>query len=1098
MPNVFSHKLNVRWILILLINLMFNQAIGQLEYFRFGRTSEENTLRQNTILSIDQDEFGYLWLGTLEGVYRYDGYELKEVFKKDQQFFNHVNNIATDKNFNVWINSTTDGLFHYNLKNHKTQHVNFGGVTPPYETIKTIYNSNGLNWFITNRQNLFTLDSINGIPHFPLKDQKIKSVKEFRQFVFVNTIHEFKVYNSKTKKWILIEDIYPGIPKVTGKINKFYACKNEILWLESNQILYYNKKTGKKHTWAYTDYPFVNSVSEIIKDFQGIYWIATYGNGLIQINPKNKKLTHFTTDKLDNQSLIDDFIYSLFLDKEGIVWVGTKRGLSFVDPLKNKFRYLNPNSIAQNKVKASVNNVFSLEVEKGDTILWIGSTKALERVNLKTGKGHVFINPLSSTANAIDALKTHSKDKIWVGTHEGLFLFDLKTEQFKKHVFNANKKNREGDFVTDIHQLNKEELFIATYDSGIFRYNLKTKKSEQISSDQKVYFIKELDGTIFMGGNNGLYQWNKKTEQFNTYLEDELEKRIITYIEETDFFYWIGTSSGLVKMNKKSKKLSVLNVNNLNGFIYAIQKDLRSNLWVSTNFGLIKYHTQSGEVEQYNKEKGVQDDEFNSASTAKLANGNLLFGGINGISLFDPLTIRQNKIVPDVVITGINVFNKPLKIETSSNLNTDVNIQEEIVFSYLDYSFSFSFAALSFSSPDEIQYAYKLDGFEEEWNYVDSKRRFASYTNIKAGTYTLMINASNADGIWNTNPKTIKIVITPPFWKTTWFRIVTILLIAFCVIIIIQYRTYKLEKERQLLQRKVKERTKDLHAEKEKLELTLKELKTTQMKLVESEKMASLGLLTAGIAHEINNSINYIQGAVMGLELTLADMKGILSDAASIHPTDNNYAQKAVEWNKKYHQKDFETPINELLACIKTGAEQSTEIVKGLKSYSRSDGSVNEWADINGIIKSSLLIVKKEAGARVQVNFDNGEVPKLFCKPGKLNQVILNLIVNAIHAIDGEGNINIASKLCEHKGKEFVRLSVSDTGRGISEDIRSKIFDPFFTTKGFGKGSGLGLSISQGIIMDHGGDIEVESTVGIGTTFYLYLPLAKQLINEEK
>ena len=298
----------------------------------------------------------------------------------------------------------------------------------------------------------------------------------------------------------------------------------------------------------------------------------------------------------------------------------------------------------------------------------------------------------------------------------------------------------------------------------------------------------------------------------------------------------------------------------------------------------------------------------------------------------------------------------------------------------------------------------------------------------------------------------------------------------------VQERTAQVMKQKQ----EIEEINIELNRQKDELQKTLEDLKQAQSQLVQSEKMASLGQLVAGIAHEINNPVNFISAGVDSLSTNLEEIRQVLDIYHKITPDNvEEKLQEIEELKAKVEYKEAIREINKLIESIKNGTNRTTEIVKGLRTFSRLDEDILKMADIHEGLDSTLILLHNKYKNRIEIVRNYGILPFVECYPGQLNQVFMNILSNAVDAIDEKGTITIKTLLSNN----LIKISIKDTGQGIPENIREKIFDPFYTTKGVGKGTGLGLSISQSIIEKHRGSIDVKSEPGKGTEFIIILPV---------
>ena len=517
-----------------------------------------------------------------------------------------------------------------------------------------------------------------------------------------------------------------------------------------------------------------------------------------------------------------------------------------------------------------------------------------------------------------------------------------------------------------------------------------------------------------------------------------------------------------------------------NNIINGILEDEKGNLWISTNNGICKFSTQTKDIRDavltsrtYKAEDGLQN-KFNENACYKGRDGWLYFGGSSGLNVFNPDNIKDNSFIPPIVITRFYLFEKPQRMDTL------ITSDKSMLLKYNQNSFSFEYAALSYLFPEKNRYAYMVDGLDKEWHYIGT-RHYTAYTNLDPGHYTFRVKACNNDGYWNEEGIAIDITITPPFWKTWWFMTASALLIAFIIFGYIQYRTRSLRKQTILLEQKVTQRTHELSEKNTELTSTMNNLRSTQDQLIQSEKMASLGQLTAGIAHEIQNPLNFV----------------------------NNFSESSIELLEEVEASADPDEQKELIGDVKQNLEKvvhhgkrADSIVKGMLMHSRTGVSEKQITDINKLVEEFVDLAyhgmrAKDSGFNCAIEKELGkDLPKVKIIPQDVSRVVLNIFNNAFYAIEdkkktaGE-NYKRVVKVRTYQSGNKVGIAIRDNGNGIPQEVKDKIFQPFFTTKPTGQGTGLGLSISYDIITKgHGGDLRVDSRPGEFTEFIIELPSA--------
>lgn len=381
---------------------------------------------------------------------------------------------------------------------------------------------------------------------------------------------------------------------------------------------------------------------------------------------------------------------------------------------------------------------------------------------------------------------------------------------------------------------------------------------------------------------------------------------------------------------------------------------------------------------------------------------------------------------------------------------------EEITLTHKENFFSIEFAYLDYVTPSGNKYAFKLENFDKRWRYVSASERMSTYMNLSPGNYIFHVKASNDDGYWNKEGTSIKVIILPPWWLLWWVKVLYAVSFIALLFLLYKRKTRLLHHQKMVLERMVDSRTSELSTALTELSTAHENLKSTQNHLIQSEKMASLGVLATGVGHEINNPLNYIKSGLKALF-------------------------KVIDENSK---KDFTKYIN----IVNDGVDRASIIVKSLSQFSKAGVEFNEYCKVDDIIENCLLILANEL-KKIQVDKCYIETPTIVHgNEGKLHQVFMNILSNAVQAINGNGKITISTVVDNGK----VVVSIKDNGHGIPKENLSKIGDPFFTTKPPGSGTGLGLYIVYSIVEEHEGDIQVTSEQNNGTEFIITLPLYKK------
>jgi signal transduction histidine kinase/ligand-binding sensor domain-containing protein len=1098
-----------RCLLITLLAVLLSQgktAISQDAGISFEHLNSEDGLPNSTILDILQDTKGFFWFSSRNGLFRYDGYNFT-IFKTDAKDShsiseNWISTLFEDREGVLYVGTWDRGLNVFNrvMENFTRYQGNLSLGSDQIRCIKedskgTIWIGTGDNGFASYDRKTKNFISYS-LPATCANNCMDMVIDQDDNLWMINNKLELIQFDPDSRKFNFIHNSFSSRQTSDEIASKLMLDNHGNLWIASNMngLYVYNQKQKTIKHWnkeiEKSQGLNFDHVTDILETSDGHIWIATDGGGIYILDTSKGEVIHNTNDANNPASLSSNAIYCLYSDKSNKIWAGTYlAGINIFNPGERKFPCFKPNP-----GNHSGNSVLSILQDK-DNDLFIGTDGSGMYLYPGDKFGYKFTdfkpNPndkLVGSPEVVNSICQTKDGTLWLGTwNRGLVSFSRKSGKFTYLGWDqGNPEKLSGPAVWTLKEDGRNLLWIAVWPFGIDVYDWKknrvTKRIRQ-TNGFKGKFVSRIftdsKGRVWIATyDEGLNRYIPGVDSFENYhynsgrLKSLSSNQISDVFEDSKGTIWIGTlGGGLNKYNEATDDFTVLDENNglISNEIKGILEDSNGNFWISSNKGIFKFSPTSYRIRNYDTDDGLQGNEFNDCAVFKARDGKLYFGGTKGFNAFYPEQIVDNTYQTPLYITAFSIFNEPVRVDANDSiLHQSIIETRRITLPYKKSVLTFEFSALNFNHSKKNQYAYRMENFETNWNYVNHKR-YATYTNLDPGKYTFMVKATNNDGIWNEKPTTLEIIVTPPFWKTTGFRIALILFITGLLLLLFNWRTRRLKLQKERLEISVRERTNDLKIanttleerqkeilqQSEELKATLNQLHQTQNQLIQSEKMASLGVLSAGVAHEINNPLNYIMGAYEGLD---------------------DYFQETGTPDPK---------IPTLLNGIKTGIDRVSQIVKGLNQFSRNNDTLAEDCDIHSIIDNCLVMLNNQMGKRIKVtkNYTDEEI-RIAGNVGKIHQVFINILSNAIQAIEKEGFIGITTS---KKGNKY-RIEIADTGCGIPPEILPKITDPFFTTKDPGKGTGLGLSITYNIIRDHKGTIEFYSEPARGTLVKITLP----------
>jgi len=705
-------------------------------------------------------------------------------------------------------------------------------------------------------------------------------------------------------------------------------------------------------------------------------------------------------------------------------------------------------------------------------------------------------DPKSLSDDRVYSIVGDERGSIWIGTFGGgLSRFDPARDGFTRFRHDPeDPESLAGDRVRTLLYDREGRLWVGTHLSGLNRLDLGTERVGQEAkfrlyehdpadprslSDDLIYSLYEdRKGGVWVGTSNGLNAYDRECDCFTRYgfrmdgRGSMTDKAALSILEDREGNLWVGTFVGLNLLDRETGSFTHFTEKDglPNDVVYGILEDDSGSLWLSTNKGLSQFDPDEKTFRNFDVKDGLQDNEFLFGSYYRNAGGQMFFGGKHGFNAFFPHQVAVNPHVPEVVITDFRVIGESGALDVPRHPRELPQEAGPFRLSHTDRVITFEFAALDFSAPEKNEYAYRLEGFVDDWEYVQD-RRYATYTNLPAGDYTFHVKGSNDNGVWNEEGARVRFTVVPPFWATTWFKGLVVLLALATASFGYAGRMRKINRHRIELERVVAERTRELSEKRDELQELLLRLQTTQSELIESKKMAALGDLVASFVHELATPLGALRSASEVTRLSTQRLVGLLENGGG--------GSKAPGFDQSVELLKANAQVTGV------ATERLARIAASLKSFIQLDASSFRVTDIHEGLESALTLMEAELRGRVKVERDYGPVPPVGFYPAEMNQVFMNLLRNASQAIETTGTIRIVTLLRDG----FVEVHFQDDGRGIDPAEMETLFQPRLKTRGSRVSASMGLFTSQNILKRHSGEILVESRPGKGSRFIIRFPM---------
>jgi ligand-binding sensor domain-containing protein/signal transduction histidine kinase len=1120
-----------------------------------------------TVVSIAQDQHGYIWIANQHGLHRYDGYNYISYYNDPEDSSsmaeNRIVSMCISKSGVIWLGLWSKGLDRFDPLSQTFTHFSHNHLDSASLSNNTIpamlEDSRGNLWVGTHGGlNLYhpekgTFTHFKNIPGdtTSLSNNQVRVIYEDKLGnLWIGTGSPFGTesgpdegglnrFNYETGTFTrYMHNPNDSNTLIDNKVRAILEDSKGNFWVgtKGDGLHTMDRETGKvtRHTFdpqnpeKLSRAPIISNystegVTYIHEDVTGFIWIGTFGSGVSRYNPETKKIIHYTAEPGNPIGLQNNFLYWAFTSSDGVLWISSFYSGNFyrTDPRLTSFTHVKTGSPTFGITEDSEGNIWVCTLNG----VRIYQSVLTGKINLELEK---HLPP--SLKNQVTISILQDKDRfIWIGTSLGLWQKNPHTGKFKFFAHHQNDSSSIGKgAVLSIFQDREGALWVGTAEGGLTRMDLKTNNIRHYKNDPKnpgslstniIYSIMEdKSGSIWTGNVNygGINRLNQDLNSFKHYLNRELVDSIVIKNPQI-FIYdikedlkgkiWAGSSLGLYFYDPGTDdfyiyKDTVTGKQILNP-IARINMDKQNNLWIISNVALYKMNSDGIIESIYGKERGIDPGAITGLSSYMDKNGRLFIGDSIGFYVVNSEEINYNSSPPLINFTDFRLFNKSVIHEFKNFSNTPFNQTEKIELKHNQNTFEFDIVAIHYTNPAQNQQLYMLENYDASWK--TAKHNFlASYYNVNPGKYILRVKAANSEGVWA--EKVMDIIIKPPWWRT---------LLAYFVYAIIMitgiWWAFQIHKNRILRIEQVKAQKRELeHAHEieiayHKLEIAHENLKSAQSQLIHSEKMASLGQLTAGIAHEIQNPLNFVNNFSDVNKELLEELKEELAEG-------NRQLAAGSRQSVEEKLKSAEEIANDVIGNeqkISHHGRRAESIVKGMLLHSRGNSGHKELVDINALCDEYLRLSyhgfrakDKSFNADYRLEADKS-LPKIEVVPQDIGRVLLNLINNAFYAVDEkkkavnlEGfenlqGLNYQPTVSVHTKKlvDKIEIVVKDNGNGISQNVLDKIFQPFFTTKPTGQGTGLGLSLAYDIVKAHGGEIKVESKEGEGSGFIINLPI---------
>jgi len=1057
-------------------------AAAQPSHINFTSLTSRDGLLSNSVNAILKDRYGLMWIATDDGLNKFDGTNFTvyrhQAGDSSSLRANEILALYEDPGGNLWVGSSGGAISQYDRRRDKFINYPAGSGGNGFlsnAVVRSICGDHDGKIWMAQFESPYVLDPTTGriskvdltlYDHGGPAKMSLYCVFEDSRhrmwvgadkglFLYQKATHSFFQYrhDSLDRSSLLSDNVKALAEDQAGHL--WVGTQDGLCMMRPDEKGFVSVQEGAKTALAGVN------INAIAPDKDGMLWIAAMG-GLYILDPRTGHSVSYIPEEGNVHSLTSRAIRSIYIDKEGIYWLGTYRGgINKYDRNLNLFNVKLGDAFHDNGSKSSV--VTSFE-DRGEGKVWMGTdggglylfdhrTNELKRVDVRLDGRTV--DPLS-----VLSLKKTREGKLYIGTFgKGVIMLDPASGRYEHLSMGTGRYDLNANDIYCISEDSKGQIWLGTNGSGvnllkdnkvILRLTPRPKMPGDMLMPVNGYIRaiqEDTEGNIWIGSHGGgVAVYHPSTGKFTVYDQRNSQlpsDKIYALLLDSRGLMWAGTyGGGLSVFDKKGQLTNFSEKDGLqNTTVYQVVEDPQGYIWVSTNTGISRLDVAMKTFRNFTSYNGIQNNNFVHASGLRASDGELFFGGLQGFNYFHPADLTTNKNVPAVILTNLQVANKPVIPGNESPIGEHISVAKEIHLAYKQ-NFSLSFVALNYTLPRQNHYAYRLDGFDKDWNYIGSTNT-AYYTNLDPGEYVFHVKASNNDGVWSSTDTSIRIYVKPPIWRTVYAYMVYVLAAGGLLL-------YSRHRGLSKLRRK----------------FALEQERQEARRIQELDKL-KLKFLT-NLSHEFRTPISLIMGPVDQL----------LSE-----------------------QRD--KPSAERLQMVRRNARRLLNLVNQLLDFRKMEEhelglqlSEGEFVSFLKDVCHSFTDLSERK--HIQFTFDSGmdRLYVLFDRD-KIERILFNLLSNAFKFTLEGGTITLLLREEEKSDdihRKWVSIQVKDTGIGIPEDKKERIFERFFQHASaaavLNQGTGIGLSITKEFVRMHGGSIEVESEPGRGSLFTIRLPLA--------